>query len=265
LKQRDEYLTQRDQLEAQTQTLKTQTQTLKENVVTQGGRIEELGVGLETLKLGVEEKILEIETLKLQHAQDLGKAESKFQETAIALVNIEEELNKKTSELEGFKGKSEERKKLITALEVKNDTLNQEKGALEVKIATLNTEINETSQKLEDSEGDRGFLEGELLRLQEEKAKLVKQMNDVEFLTAQYRRIKSDIAVAKRLDWMRRYWAVKNSTSFICFTNFAFSSCNRSNSPSRKPRSPSESSNFWLVSLISVFKVAILTSSAPFS
>ena len=109
-----------------------------------------------------------------------------------------------SKELEDFKGESEGRKKLIAALEVKNDSLNQEKGALEVKIATLNTEIDQTNQKLDDSEGDRTFLEGELLRLQEEKAKLVKQMNDIEFLTAQYRRIKADIAVAKRMDWMRR-------------------------------------------------------------
>ncbi len=32
----------------------------------------------------------------------------------------------------------------------------------------------------------------------------MKQMNDIEFLEAQYKRIKSEIAVAKRLDWMRR-------------------------------------------------------------
>ena len=29
-------------------------------------------------------------------------------------------------------------------------------------------------------------------------------MNDLEFLSAQVKRIKSDIAVAKRMDWMRR-------------------------------------------------------------
>ena len=75
---------------------------------------------------------------------------------------------------------------------------------MEVKIANLNTEIAETNQKLDDSEGDRTFLEGELLRLQDEKAELVKQMNDLEFLSAQVKRIKSDIAVAKRMDWMRR-------------------------------------------------------------
>ena len=117
-------------------------------------------------------------------------------------------LAAKTTELKEFQTKvadeTKQRVELIAALETKNDTLNQEKGALEVKIANLNTEIDETNQKLEDSEGDRTFLEGELLRLQDEKAELVKQMNDLEFLSAQVKRIKSDIAVAKRMDWMRR-------------------------------------------------------------
>ena len=68
----------------------------------------------------------------------------------------------------------------------------------------LNEDIEETNKKLEASEGDRTFLERELLRLQDEKAELVKKMNDIEFVTAQYQRIKSDINVARRLDWMRR-------------------------------------------------------------
>jgi len=214
-KQKDELVILRDQLDAQKQ---AQEETIK----SQGNRIEELGLEVTTekgrvkgLSQDVEKKASELEALKLQHAQDLGAAEAKLQETSAALAKTEGELKLKTElatvktkELEEFKGKSaeetKERQQVIAALETKNDSLNQEKGALEVKIATLNTEIDETNQKLEDSEGDRAFLEGELLRLQEEKAKLVKQMNDIEFLTAQYRRIKADIAVAKRMDWVRR-------------------------------------------------------------
>ena len=208
---KDELVILRDQLDSQKE---VQEETIK----TQGNRIEELGVEVTTekekskgLNLDMEKKTSELETLKLQHAQDLGAVETKLQEASAVLVKTEGELKiqvdlvaEKMKELENFKGESEERKKLVAVLEVKNDSLHQEKGALEVKIATLNTEIDETNQKLGDSEGDRTFLEGELLRLQEEKAKLVKQMNDIEFLTAQYQRIKSDIAVAKRMDWMRR-------------------------------------------------------------
>ena len=98
----------------------------------------------------------------------------------------------------------EQGKKAIAELETKYDGLNQEKGALETKIASLNEDIEETNKKLEASEGDRTFLERELLRLQDEKTELVKKMNDIEFISATYKRMKSDINIARRLDWMRR-------------------------------------------------------------
>ena len=213
--ERDDYRTQRDQLD-------TQRQTLEETVQTQDKRIVELNAEVTQLDMNLTQKTAEMDTLKLQHAQDLGAVETKLQEVNTAKVRAEEELVKtaadlraqtdllaaKTTELKEFQTKvadeTKQRVELIAALETKNDTLNQEKGSLEVKIANLNTEIAETNQKLEDSEGDRTFLEGELLRLQDEKSELVKQMNDIEFLSAQVKRIKSDIAVAKRLDWMRR-------------------------------------------------------------
>ncbi len=201
----------RDQLDS---TNKSQEETIK----SQGNRIEELGVEVTAgedkvngLNLDLEKKVSETETLKLQHAQDLGVLETKLQEVSTARQKLEVDLKiqtdlvaSKTKEMEGFAVESKERAQIITTLETKNDNLNREKGSLEVKIATLNTEIDETNKKLEASEGDRGFLEGELLRLQEEKAALVKQMNDIEFLTAQVKRIKNDIAVARRMDWMRQ-------------------------------------------------------------
>ena len=209
--ERDDYRTQRDQLD-------TKRQTLEESVQTQGKRIVELNAEVETektkvtqLDMNLTQKTAEIDALNLQHAQDLGAVETKLQEVSTAKMKAEKELVKtaadlkaKTTELKKVADETKQRVELIAALETKNDTLNQEKGALEVKIANLNTEIAETNQKLDDSEGDRTFLEGELLRLQDEKAELVKQMNDLEFLSAQVKRIKSDIAVAKRMDWMRR-------------------------------------------------------------
>jgi len=129
-----------------------------------------------------------------QVSKDLADVKTELKEKKIAFT----ELKSKTDKV------IEEGKKAITELESKYDGLNREKGALEVKIASLNEDIIETNKKLEASEGDRTFLERELLRLQDEKAELVKKMNDIEFVTAQYQRIKSDINVARRLDWMRR-------------------------------------------------------------
>ena len=97
-----------------------------------------------------------------------------------------------------------EGKKAMTELEGKYDLLNQEKGALEVKVTDLDSEIAETNKKLTESEGDRAFLEGELTRLQDEKSQLVAQMNDLEFVTTQYKQLRTDFHEAQRLDWARR-------------------------------------------------------------
>jgi len=129
-----------------------------------------------------------------QGSKELTDAQASLKEKQDALATLKTETD----------AVIEEGKKAIAELESKYDGLNQEKGALETKIAGLNEDIEETNKKLEVSEGDRTFLERELLRLQDEKAELVKKMNDIEFITAQYKRIKSDINIARRLDWMRR-------------------------------------------------------------
>ena len=185
----------------------------------------DLNTSEESAQTLVKEKaILEenITTIEQKHAEELGKKNDdlkkidadliartgELEQVSKDLTDIKAELEEKNVALTELKSKTdeviEEGKKAITELESKYDGLNREKGALEVKIASLNEDITETNKKLEASEGDRTFLERELLRLQDEKAELVKKMNDIEFVTAQYQRIKSDINVARRLDWMRR-------------------------------------------------------------
>ncbi len=86
-KEKDELVILRDQLD-------TQKQAQEETIKAQGNRIEELGLEVTTekdkvkeLSLDVEKKDSELETVKLQHAQDLGEAETKLQTASTALVN----------------------------------------------------------------------------------------------------------------------------------------------------------------------------------
>lgn len=137
--------------------------------------------------------------------EDAGK---ELDSAKAEIVDAKAEIEKEKQALVALKTETDatiaEGKKVITDLEEKNDALNQAKGALENKIEGLNVEIAETNKKLERSEGDRAFLERELLRLQDEKADLVEKVNSLDFLTAQVKRIKSDLAVAKRLEWMKK-------------------------------------------------------------
>ena len=92
----------------------------------------------------------------------------------------------------------------ITELETQNQTLDKQAIELSAAITNLTTEIEETKRKLATSEGEKGFLEKELKRLMAEKAELERQFNDINVLKAQVSKLKSEMAVARRLDWIRR-------------------------------------------------------------
>jgi len=183
------------------QTLTKEKDVLKENITANNQKyVDELGKKADELALKNED-------LKKATADLAGKA-AEIDQASKELTDANAKLEKRKEAFTELKTKTdeiiEEGKKMITDLESKNDALNQAKGALENKIEGLDEKIAETNKKLEASEGDRTFLERELLRLQDEKAELVKKINDIEFISAQYKRMKSDINIARRLDWMRR-------------------------------------------------------------
>src|SRR5436190_1515412 len=74
---------------------------------------------------------------------------------------------------------------------------------LSSSIGNLSKQINDTERKLAASEGDREFLLKELKRLQTEKADLEKQFNDLSALRTQVAKLKEELSVARRLEWIR--------------------------------------------------------------
>src|SRR5439155_1655978 len=75
---------------------------------------------------------------------------------------------------------------------------------LTTSIGTLETQITDTQRKLEASEGDREFLLKELKRLQAEKSDLERQFNDLALLRDQVKRLRDELSVSRRLEWIRR-------------------------------------------------------------
>jgi chromosome segregation ATPase len=74
---------------------------------------------------------------------------------------------------------------------------------LNTAIEGLGKQINETEKKLAASEGDRDFLLKELKRLQAEKAELERQFNDLAVLRSQVSKLKEELSVSRRLEWIR--------------------------------------------------------------
>ncbi len=92
----------------------------------------------------------------------------------------------------------------IKDLENQNDGLSKTMDNLKGNITSLEAKILETQQKLASAQGEKEFLLKELKRLQAEKAELEKQFNDLAVLREQVRKLKDELSVAKRLEWIRK-------------------------------------------------------------
>jgi septal ring factor EnvC (AmiA/AmiB activator) len=92
----------------------------------------------------------------------------------------------------------------IAELENERDGMSKKMNDLTSSISNLETQIAETQRKLEASEGDRDFLLKELKRLQSEKSELERQFNDLAMLREQVRRLRDELSVSRRLEWIRR-------------------------------------------------------------
>jgi len=92
----------------------------------------------------------------------------------------------------------------ITELEQSQDDLTRKITGLNTAIGGLNQQIARTEKELASTKGDKEFLLKELKRLQFEKSQMEKEMNDLAFLREQVSKLKSELSIAKRLDWIRR-------------------------------------------------------------
>ena len=82
--------------------------------------------------------------------------------------------------------------------------LDKESADLRSSITNLECQIAVTQKKLAASEGDRAALIKELKELQAKKDELEKRFNDLAALKEQVHKLKEELSIARRLDWIRR-------------------------------------------------------------
>jgi septal ring factor EnvC (AmiA/AmiB activator) len=106
--------------------------------------------------------------------------------------------------LEAAEAAMKARDEKIKGLEGERDDLTKQMTVLNGSIGKLEGMISETERKLKASEGDREYLIKELKRLQAEKAELERRFQDLAVLREQVRKMRDELSVARRLDWIRR-------------------------------------------------------------
>ncbi len=123
-------------------------------------------------------------------------------EASLSQANVDLETTKNA--LSASQQEVAKRDARITELETQNQALDKQALDLSNSITNLNLQIADTQKKLAASEGDKAFLETELKRLMGEKAELERQFNDLSALRAQVAKIKEELNIARRIDWIRR-------------------------------------------------------------
>jgi peptidoglycan hydrolase CwlO-like protein len=121
---------------------------------------------------------------------------NQFAETTGALANTRASLQGAQDQIAGLNQR-------IAGLTTQNQVLDQRAAALSSAINGLNGQIADTQQKLADSETNNTFLETELQRQTIARAELEGKFNNLTVVRAQAKKLKEDLVVARRLQWLR--------------------------------------------------------------
>jgi hypothetical protein len=135
---------------------------------------------------------------------DLTVVRTEFAKLTNKFTDVAATLTKTEASLKASQTAVAERDQKIAALETQNRELDEKAIDLSAALTNLTTQISETQRKLAASEGDKAFLEQELKRLMVEKAELERQFNDLAILRAQVSKLKEELSVARRLEWIRK-------------------------------------------------------------
>ena len=191
-----------------------QTNKAKEQKSNDTARIVDLSnqVVVVTGKLGDEKSVNaslqnNIDQLQTNLSQIKAAADAisnKLINTEASLASTSADLSKAQADIKMAQEEMARRDARIKELEGTNDELTKKMVDLNTSLGNLEKQITDTERKLAASEGDREFLLKELKRLQAEKAELEKQFNDLAVLRDQVRKLKEELSIAKRLEWIRR-------------------------------------------------------------
>lgn len=175
----------RKELEAQ---LTQQSNLLKQT----SGKLEEQQQVNISLESTLKSRAAEMSTLSNNLNKLIGeleKSDAQAKATAEQLRNAQSELTKRDQK--------------ITDLEGERSNLGKQMDQLTNSISDLSKQITATQQKLARAEGDRAWLTRELKRMQAEKAELERQFNDIAVLRAQVSKLKEELAISRRLEFIR--------------------------------------------------------------
>jgi chromosome segregation ATPase len=182
--------------------------TAKEEKEQAGNTIKTLSNNVNSVQATLEEQQSVNRALETNLATTTAEYSNKLAAREAQLAGTQADLAKAQTEAkaqaEAAAAEVAERDKKISDLENQNEGLDKESADLRGSISNLERQIDVTKKKLAASEGDRTALIKELKELQAKKDDLEKKFNDLAVLKEQVRKLKEELSIARRLDWIRR-------------------------------------------------------------
>ena len=143
---------------------------------------------------------------------------TELQRTSSELTEIRAQFKSLSEDLRAEKARAnaavEETRTALSEVadrDVQIKDLGSERTELSQRVETLNrsvydleTRIEDAENKLKASDGDREFLLTELKRLQTEKSGIEQQFNDLSILRAQLDKLRNELTISRRIEWIRR-------------------------------------------------------------
>jgi len=152
-------------------------------------------------------KLDEQERLSTYLQTNLAVRTEELSSASNALGKLNADLDRTQKEFAAAKEAAQaaiaERDSQIAKLTTETNAMTLKMDDLTASIGKLGKQIADTERKLTASEGDREFLLKELKRLQVEKAELERQFNDLAALRTQVAKLKEELSIARRLEWIR--------------------------------------------------------------
>jgi chromosome segregation ATPase len=125
----------------------------------------------------------------LTFSNQFTEASGTLADTKASLQNAQYQINNLNSRIAG--------------LEAQNRVFDQRTTALTNAIAGLNAQIAGTQKKLAGAETNNAFLQKELQRQTAARAELESKFNNLSTVRAQVKKLRDELFVARRLEWMR--------------------------------------------------------------
>lgn len=167
---------------------------------------------LRQVNLVLTNQLIQAEQQNTDLSNNLTATSSALNTTKTSLQNAQEQISTLNSR--------------VGDLEAQNKELDERATALTNQIAALNAQIADTEARLAGSQNKNAFLEKELKEQLALKAELEQKFNDLSAVRAQVKKLREELFVARRLEWIRNgteYTGQKGAQRLVQRNQQAFS------------------------------------------